>query len=234
MFRVQYPGVPSKSNLGQILRLLAIPAIALTASYIAWRMGYFELEKRRALADFVQGTRHLPVIQLLYMAGYLVIIVLCLPAVVATILGGAFFGWFWGGVLAWVSQVIGTALTYLLARRVARAPLQRMFGHHRLLDQLKNDVGLAGLFRLRVLPVAPFGAFAYVAGIAGVSLRKLLIATGVAMLPSLVAYTYVGSQLMRGLTDPTVGQRALQIAGYVTLAMLGISIVPLLVRRLSA
>lgn len=210
---------------------MLLPAIALAASYIAWKLGYFELDRRRELAGFVLRNREVPVIQVLYVAAYALIALLCLPAVVATILGGAFFGWFWGGVLAWCGQIVGTALTHTLSARVARGPFQRLFGNHRLLRQLRNDVGVLGLFRLRILPVAPFGVFAYVAGIAGLSLTKLLVATAVGMLPSLVAYSYVGTQLMRGLMDPTAGERALRLAGYVTLAMLTLSIIPAFVRR---
>ena len=224
--------MPAKTRLLQILRVLLLPLIAVVATYAAYKLGYFDLDRRRELAGFVDRNRELPVIQLLYVAGYALVAVLCLPAVVATILGGAFFGWFWGGVLAWCGQIIGTALTHTLSARVARRPFQRLFGQHRLLRQLRNDVGTLGLFRLRVLPVAPFGVFAYVAGIAGLALTKLLIATACAMLPSIVAYSYVGTQLMRGLVDPGSTDRALRVAGYVTLAMLVLSIIPLFVRKL--
>ena len=223
--------MPAKTRLLHILRVLLLPAMVFCATYLAWRLGYFELDRRREAAEFVERNRELPVIQVLYVAAYTVVSLLCLPAVIATILGGAFFGWFWGGVLAWCGQIIGTALTHTLSARVARRPFQRLFGQHRLLQQLRNDVGMLGLFRLRVLPVAPFGVFAYVAGIAGLSLTKLLAATAVAMLPSLVAYTYVGTQLMRGLVDPAATGRALRLAGYITLGMLALSIIPALVRR---
>ena len=224
--------MPAKTRLLHILRLLLLPAIALGATFAAYKLGYFELDRRREMAAFVERNRELPIIQLLYVAGYTLITLLCLPAVVATILGGAFFGWFWGGVLAWCGQIIGTTLTHTLSARVARRPFQRIFGHHRLLQQLRNDVGVVGLFRLRILPVAPFGVFAYVAGIAGLSLTKLLVATALGMLPSLVAYSYVGTQLMRGLIDPGSTERALRVAGYVTLAMLAISAIPALFGRM--
>jgi uncharacterized membrane protein YdjX (TVP38/TMEM64 family) len=232
MFRdLSFRPVPAQKRLLHIARLLLLPGIVIIASYAAYRLGYFELDRRRELAAFVARNRELPVIQLVYVAGYTLVALLCLPAVVATILGGAFFGWFWGGVLAWCGQIVGTTLTHTLSARLARRPFQRIFGHHRLLQQLRNDVGILGLFRLRVLPIAPFGVFAYVAGIAGLSLTKLLIATAVGMLPSIVAYSYVGTQLMRGLVDPGSTERALRVAGYVTLAMLAISMLPLLFRK---
>lgn len=225
------PSVTPPRRALHILRLLALPAMAVAASLVAWKLGYFELDRRREVAAFVERTRGLPVIQLLYVAGYALIVTIGLPAVVGTILGGAFFGWAGGGLLAWCGIGTGTALAHTLARRVARAPLQRMFGQHRLLTQLREDVGLLGLIRLRVLPVAPMGVLAYVSGIAGVPLRRLLIATAIGMVPSVVAYSYVGAQLMRGLADPEATTRALKTASYVTLAILALSIVPNLVKR---
>ena len=214
------------------MRLLALPAIALTASFVAWKLGYFELERRREIGAFVERSRGLPVIQLLYVAGYVLVVSLGLPAVIATILGGAFFGWGWGGLLAWSGILCGTAAAYLLARRIMQGPLRRLFGQHRLLRLLRENVGVLGLIRLRVLPVAPLGVLAYLAGIAAVPLRRMLIATAIGLIPSVVAYTYVGAQLMRGLADPHATDHALKLAGFVTLGMLLLSIVPLLVKRL--
>jgi hypothetical protein len=51
------------------------------------------------------------------------------------------------------------------------------------------------------------------------------------MVPSLVAYSYVGTQLMRGLVDPGSTERALRVAAYITVTMLAISLLPLLFRR---
>ncbi|HYC50765.1 MAG TPA: VTT domain-containing protein, partial [Gemmatimonadaceae bacterium] len=120
-----------------------------------------------------------------------------------------------------------------LASRVARAPLRRMFGDHRLLQQLREDVTVVGLFSLRIIPIAPFGIFAYVSGLAGVKLPRLLLATALAMIPSVTAYGFVGAELMRGLTDdPEAAGRALRIAGYVTIGMFTLSIVPTVGRKL--
>jgi uncharacterized membrane protein YdjX (TVP38/TMEM64 family) len=223
--------VTAAKKAAQVARLLALPVITIGGSVVAWKLGYFDLDRRREIAAFVERTRGLPVIQLLYVAGYAIVVAVSLPAVVATILGGAYFGWGWGGLLAWCGLLAGTALTHTLAARIARKPLLRVFGHHRLLTQLRENVGVPGLIRLRVLPVAPLGVLAYVAGIAGVPLRRLLMATAIAMIPSVVAYSYVGAQLMRGLADPAATERALRLAGYVTLGMLALSIVPNLLKK---
>ena len=97
---------------------------------------------------------------------------------------------------------------------------------------MKKRHDIATLFQLRVLPVAPFAVLTYVAGIAGVSLRKLLLATVIGGIPACIAHAFVGTQLMQGLTSTSGdAKRALLLAGGVTGAMLLISIVVGVVRK---
>jgi len=216
----------------QVVRLSIVPVIAISASLAAWKLGYFELDRRREVGQLVQSMRGVPGVELMYLGAYALVAALCLPVVVMTIVGGAFFGPAFGPLMAWTGALLGTAFTHTLAARVAQAPLRKMFGDHKLLRQLRNDVTIVGLFSIRIIPIAPFGVFAYVAGLAGVKLLRLLLATGFAMIPSVVAYGYVGAELMRGLTDdPDAAGRALRMAGYVTIGMFSLSIVPTIVRK---
>jgi uncharacterized membrane protein YdjX (TVP38/TMEM64 family) len=209
------------------LRLAALPVIVIVAVLVAWKLGYFELERRQRLFDTVQRVRVLPGIEAVYVVAYALAITICLPAAVATLLGGAIFGMWFGALLAWLGSLAGTVLAHFLARSVARAPARRLFGEHRLLRQLKDHDDVFALLRLRVLPVAPFAVLDYVAGVAGVSLPRLLLATMIGVIPSVVAYTYVGAELLRGIVSKSeASHRALSIAGAVTLLMLLLSVAP--------
>lgn len=209
------------------LRVAALPVVAIVAVLVAWKLGYFELEHRQRLFDTVQRLRVLPGVEVAYVAAYAIAITLCLPAAVATLLGGAIFGAWIGALLAWLGSLAGTVLAHFFARTVARAPARRLFGEHRLLRLLKNNDGVLALLRLRVLPLAPFGVLDYVAGIAGVSLPRLLLATMIGVIPSVVAYTYVGAELLRAIVAKReASHRALWIAGGVTLLMLLVSVAP--------
>lgn len=209
------------------LRLAALPVIVIVAVLVAWKLGYFELERRQRLFDTVQRVRVLPGIEAVYVVAYALAITICLPAAVATVLGGAIFGAWFGALLAWLGSLAGTVLAHFLARSVARAPARRLFGEHRLLRQLKDHDDVFALLRLRVLPVAPFAVLDYVAGVAGVSLPRLLLATMIGVIPSVVAYTYVGAELLRGIVSKSeASHRALSIAGAVTLLMLLLSVAP--------
>lgn len=216
-----------------IARLILVPLLVVIGVIVAWRMGYFQMDKRQHLAELAIRFHALPWSEVVFVSVYAIAIAVLLPASVVTTLGGAVFGSWEGAVLAWLGALVGTCLTHVLARRVMRGPIQRVFGEHKLLRRLRERGDLTALFRLRILPIAPFATLDYVAGIAGVSLPRLLIVTMVGVIPSVVAYSYVGAAIIQGMLPGAhdSSHRALWIAGGVTAAMLLISGIPMLLHR---
>ena len=222
----------TSSKAAAALRLAILPALVAIALLVAWKSGYLDLDRRQELAGAVESIRQLPGSSLFFVLIFAVAVSLCLPANAATWLAGALFGTWLGGAVAFAGGLLATMLGYWLARRIARRPLERLFGQHRLLRALKKRDDTATLFQLRVIPVAPFAVLTYVAGIAGVSLRKLLLATLIGGIPACLAHAFVGTQLMQGLTRSTGdAKRALLLAGGVTAGMLLISLVVGIIRR---
>jgi uncharacterized membrane protein YdjX (TVP38/TMEM64 family) len=214
------------------LRLTLLPALVAVALLIAWRLGYFDLARREHLIALIRQARHSSWAGLLYAIAYTLVATLGLPTTVMSIVGGAIFGVARGVGLAWTGAMAGTLIAYTLARSIGKGSVQRFLGRHHLLDRLRKRSDFWALLRLRVLPVAPFAVLDYVAGFVGVSLRALLLATAVGILPTLVAYTYAGAELVAGLEGSGAAQfRALWIAGAVTLVMICISLVPTVIRQ---
>jgi phospholipase D1/2 len=212
--------------------LALLPAIIAIALLIAWKTGYFDLDRRQALAGAVDDVRALPGSSLLFVLIFAVAVALCFPANAATWLAGAMFGTWLGAAVSYVGGLVATVVGYWLARRLARRPIERLFSEHRLLHALKKRDDIPTLFQLRVLPVAPFAVLTYVAGIAGVSLRKLLLATVIGGIPACIAHAFVGTQLMQGLSSSSGdAKRALLLAGGVTAGMLLVSLIVGIVRR---
>jgi uncharacterized membrane protein YdjX (TVP38/TMEM64 family) len=209
-----------------ILRLLVIPAIVAVAVFAGWKLGYYELDKRQALLATVQRLRQVPGIEVAFIVAFAVIVAVCLPANLGTILAGAVFGTWLGASIALAGGLLATAVAYWLGRTIARRPITRLFGDHPLLKKLRDHDGIIDLFRLRVIPVAPFAVLAYVAGISGASLRNLVIATAIGGLAGCTAYAFAGSELLKGIVESSeASRRALLTAGSVTLAMLLLSLV---------
>ncbi len=219
-------------RLGSLLRLAALPVVIVVVAIVAWKLGYFDLDRRQRLLDTVQQLRMAPRIEAWFVAAFAIVLAFCLPANIATILAGAVFGSWVGAILSWTGSLIATVLAYVLARTVARRPVTRLFAGHRFLRHLRDLDGIVPLFRLRVVPVAPFAVMPYVAGIAGVSLRRLLIASALGGIPGSIAYAYVGSKLLEGVSGGDSPQRPLWIAAGVTVAMLLLSLLPVLAKKL--
>ena len=204
-----------------------LPAIAVTAIVVAWKFGYFDLERRQRLLDVVHQARRWPGAEILYVALYALTISVCLPAAIATFVGGAIFGAWKGALLAWTGALVATVAAHYLARSVARAPVNRLFRHHRLLRELKEHDNVPTLLRLRLLPVAPFAVLDYVAGVSGASLKRLVYATMIGVIPSVIAYSYAGAELLRGIVSSSgASHRAFWIAGTVTVVMMALSMIP--------
>jgi len=215
-----------------VLRLAIVPALLIAALVIAWQLGYFSLEQRQHLLQVATDFHRLHWSEIAFVVMYAITIAVLLPATIGTVVGGAVFG-FWEGLgLAWLGALLGTCLAHALARYVARKPMRRLFGEHRLLKKLRDDSSPLDLFRLRVLPVAPFATLDYVAGVADVPLRRLVLATMLGAIPSIATYSYVGMALIRGIAsgEPS-GHRTLWIASGLTLGMLLLSGVPILLQR---
>lgn len=225
-------GPVNESKAVAALRIAVLPALVALALVTAWKLGYFDLDHRRELARAVASIRELPGVHILFIAMFAVGIALCLPSNVGSWLAGALFGVGMGAAVALTGGLVATVIGYWLARTIARRPVQRLFGQHRLMRALRKRDDIAALFQLRVLPVAPFAVLPYVAGIAGVSLRKLLLATVIGGVPACLAHAFVGTQLLQGLTSSSDdSKRALLLAAAVTVSMLLVSVVVGIVRR---
>jgi uncharacterized membrane protein YdjX (TVP38/TMEM64 family) len=216
----------NRSKAFAALRLALIPVLVAVVALIAWKMGYFDLDHRQTLAKAVERIREMPGVHVVFVATFAVAMALCLPVSIGTWVSGAVFGVWLGAALSLASSLAATVLGYWMARTVAKRPAQKLFGEHRLMRKLKNHDGVREIFQLRVIPIAPFAVFTYVAGMAGISVRRLLLATAIASVPTCVAHAFVGTQLMRGIaSDSGDSRQALLWAAGITVAMLLISIV---------
>jgi uncharacterized membrane protein YdjX (TVP38/TMEM64 family) len=221
------------TRMRHLLRVAILAGIILGASILAWRFGYFDLDRAEKVVAARHAAADSPLAMPIFLGVWILAVLLCLPTTVLTVLGGAVFGPVRGTLLAWSGAMLGTLIANGLARSVGRQTFTRLFGKHRLLERLRDRSDLRTLIPLRVLPIAPFGVFAYVSGIAGIPRRALLLATGLGMLPSMIGYAYAGAQLAIGLeADGPGARRAFMIAGVVTAAVSTIAVIPWIVRRL--
>ena len=125
-------------------------------------------------------------------------IVLYLPESLLLMLGGALFGGWTAFVYGWVATVIGTTVTFLIARYLARDYVQRTFlerrENFRRMDERFSEHGLIWVFLLRtVLGLAP--PLNWAVALTSVSFRNYFLGTALGVIPNVGTFVYFGRSM---------------------------------------
>ncbi|MBK7950050.1 MAG: TVP38/TMEM64 family protein [Deltaproteobacteria bacterium] len=145
-----------------------------------------------AFAHWVEGQGALG--PLVFVLGYAAAVVAFVPGSVLTLAGGALFGVARGVVYVFIAAVLGSTLSFLLARHVARdAVARRIEGDARFaaIDRAIGEEGRRMVFLLRLSPVFPFNLLNYALGLTRVRLVDYVVAS-LGMLPGTILYVSVG------------------------------------------
>lgn len=193
------------------VRLVALVAVFVAAA-VALQLSGWDGPQR--LREVVESTGWVGV--LLFVVGYAVLVLVPTPASVLTILAGALFGVWLGTLLAWLGAVLGALGGFAIGRRLGRPAVDRLLsGRLRQADRVLADHGLVAVLAVRLVPVLPYTALNYAAGLLGVRRRDYVIGTAAGILPGALAYAAVGASG----ADP-VGI-VVGVGGLVLLAVLG-------------
>lgn len=129
-----------------------------------------------------------------FIAGYAVATVALIPGSLLTLTAGAIFGLVRGVLYVFVAAVIGSAAAFLIARYLARTPVERRIRRRprfAALDRAIEGQGRWIVFLLRLSPVFPFTFLNYALGVTRVRFADYMIAS-VGMLPGTLLYVYYG------------------------------------------
>ncbi|MGQ0843158.1 MAG: TVP38/TMEM64 family protein [Sporichthyaceae bacterium] len=129
-----------------------------------------------------------------FVLGYALLVLIPSPASVLTILAGALFGLGGGIALAWAGAMLGAVGGFLLGRVLGRDAVDRLLrGRLTEADRLLRAHGLTAVLAVRLVPLFPFTAINYAAGLLRVRPRDYLAGTAVGILPGATAYAAVGA-----------------------------------------
>ncbi len=126
------------------------------------------------------------------------------PAEITTAAAGYVYGFGLGLGLMMLSWFLTALLAYELARGPGRQVTRRVIGAKRLeaAERFVARGGATGLIAARFLPLIPFNATCYAAGITGVARPRYAWTTLVGIAPFCAVVTYLGSRLQTlSLTD---------------------------------
>ncbi len=150
----------------------------------------------------------------LFVLGYAVLTLAPVPKAVFSIVGGALFGFVAALALVLTGALIGSLAAFWIGRALGREAVEGLSGKRvERLDELLRDRGLAAVIGLRLVPVVPFTAMNYAAGLTAVSLRHYALGTALGITPGTAGYVAVGAFGTGALTP-----RAVEIAGIVVAA----------------
>ena len=217
---------------------VAILLVCIGAAYALGLHRYLTLDalrdNRATLAAFVQS--NYVGAALAYMAIYIVVVALSLPAgAVLTLAGGLLFGVPWGIVFTVIGATLGATALFLIARSAFGDTLRARAGPFlaKMADGFSKDAFNYLLF-LRLVPAFPFFAVNLAPALLGMKLWPYIIATAIGILPGTSVFTAFGAGLgevfdrggevsLKSVLSPTL------IAALVGMGLL--SLLPIAIRR---
>lgn len=117
-----------------------------------------------------------------------------LPKTVFTLAAGALFGVAEGLPAVLAGATAGAVAAFYLSRVLGRDAVRRLTGVRlNRFDDLLARSGLTAVLVARLVPVVPFTAVNYVAGLTAVRLRDFLLGTVVGIVPATTAYVTIGA-----------------------------------------
>lgn len=121
-----------------------------------------------------------------------------LPVTPFTIAGGYIFGHFYGLLLSLIGTLLSAVLTFFLSRYLFRDHIKRWLkGRYDGADKSFESSGIFMIAAARVIPVIPFDAVSYIAGISNITFTDYIIGSLIGEFPGAFVLTMLGSNLGR-------------------------------------
>ncbi len=220
-----------RSRLADLLRLLISIIVLGVFAFIAWKVGLFEPAGARKASLLTGHPIGAPWLVVTFIIVYATIAALPLPVSPLAYGAGALFGFIRGAIFVWIASMLGATAGYLLARYVGASAARKLLGPHRekLSDLGKGNAALMA-FRVKLVPVIPFGVFNYAAAIAKLPLPQFLLGTAFGIIPGTLVATFVGDRFLAGVHGND--RQALLVAAGVALVLLALSFLPNFVKKL--
>ena len=182
-------------------RWIAVAAV-VAAFVLAGRLLPFR-EALEAFEGWVAGLG--PAGYVLYVAAYVLVTVLMMPAILMTLGGGLLFGLLPGVAVVWTGATLGAAASFLIARYLARDRIARFAGGNTRYSAIDRAIGREGwriVFLLRLSPLVPFVMSNYFYGLTAIRFWPYVFASGAGMLPLTFLYVSLGAAARETVGEP--------------------------------
>ncbi|MFQ5538095.1 MAG: TVP38/TMEM64 family protein, partial [Gemmatimonadota bacterium] len=196
------PASRDSKRRSALLKLGALAGILAAAAVLATFTPVGALLSREGVLSAVGWLRQSPWAPVVFVAAYAGATALALPGSVLTLAGGAVFGLWWGTLYNTLGANLGANLAFWIARSLGRDGVRALAGNRLdALDRATASYGFQGLLTLRLIPVVPFNALNFGAGLTGISWPAYAAATLIGILPGTFVYTMFADALLAGSTE---------------------------------
>lgn len=129
-----------------------------------------------------------------FVALYAAITLTPAPKNVLSVAAGLVFGFAGALALVYLGALLGAAAAFALGRWLGRDAVERYTGARvARLDELVRRRGLAAVIGVRLIPIIPFTAINYGAGLTAVRRRDYALGTAIGIIPGSAAYVALGA-----------------------------------------
>jgi uncharacterized membrane protein YdjX (TVP38/TMEM64 family) len=200
-------------GLGAWLRLALLAGLLLGGLVIVRQTGIPDPDQVRSSLN---GTGSTGLVA--FIAAYVVCSLLVLPKGLLSIAAGVTWGLLPGVAVVMAGALLGATAAFWLGRWLGRDTVTRLAGQHLArLDGLVERHGVAAILVVRLIPVVPFTAVNYAAGLTAIRFTPYLLGTALGIVPGTVAYVALGAYG----TDPRSWEFAAAVVAFLVLTIGG-------------
>lgn len=186
-----------KKNPLKIILIICILAIVVYGLIKSGALEY--LKDRQKLEALIKGLGVWGPVA--YIGMYVIVTITCISVLPLTIAGGLIFGGLMGVVYTAIGAGLGLSVAFLIARYVARKPIESKFGKTEAFKKINEGVKNDGWFILattRLLPVFPFGIQNYVYGLTPISFIQYSLLSTIFILPGTSVFILLAGAVASG------------------------------------
>ena len=115
------------------------------------------------------------------------------PASLLSLSGGLTFGPIYGTIYGVVGASLGAYLSFFLSRKLGMEAVESLVGNK--LSKINNQLehhGLRSILVLRLIPLFPFDAISYAAGLSNIGFGSFALGTTLGIIPGAFVYNFLG------------------------------------------
>lgn len=148
-----------------------------------------------ALRDYIQSFGKLAVF--VYIIAYVLNTISILPPIAAlSLTAGLAFGEVRGALYLMTGAMLGTSAAFIIGRYFGRSLFEKMLrGKFKDLDDRLAENGFITILFFRVIPLVPYEALNYTAGLSRIKFKDYFLATFLGLIPGVIISAFFGGSL---------------------------------------